>query len=172
MSIPEHIDPLIKKYSGKGVLVDTNLLILLLVGYIDTDFITRCARTNSYEVDDFYALVKLLNQFSKFTTTPNILTEVNNLANKIKGKYKDDFNNFFSEYIQNTIEKYVISKKIIANRDILKLGIADGSLLELANNKHLIITDDLPLTKYAEKHNIDIINFNYIRQYLYQLADK
>jgi hypothetical protein len=52
---------LIAKYKGQGVLVDTNLLALYLVGSVNIERIATFKRTSSFDKDDFRLLVRLIN---------------------------------------------------------------------------------------------------------------
>jgi hypothetical protein len=45
---------LIEKHRSKGVLVDTNLLVLLLVGSINKRRIPEFKRTQSFTIEDFH----------------------------------------------------------------------------------------------------------------------
>jgi hypothetical protein len=44
---------LITKHRGKGVFVDTNLLVLLLVGSVNSARIPNFKRTQDFTIDDF-----------------------------------------------------------------------------------------------------------------------
>jgi hypothetical protein len=48
-------------YRRKGILVDTNLLLLLIVGA--TPSIKNFKRTNMYDSSDYELLVRLIDQF-------------------------------------------------------------------------------------------------------------
>jgi hypothetical protein len=51
----------ITKYYSKGILVDTNLLLVLLVGLQDENLINKCERTSKYQKQDFRLLGSFLN---------------------------------------------------------------------------------------------------------------
>jgi hypothetical protein len=71
---------LLQKHYRGGVLIDSNLLLLLMIGAIDRDRITTFKRTQKYSSDDFELLQQLVSKFSKIVTTPQILTEVSTSA--------------------------------------------------------------------------------------------
>ena len=52
-----HIEQLLVEYRTKGVLVDTNLLLLYVVGVYDPSRIERWNRTRAFPEDDFELLV-------------------------------------------------------------------------------------------------------------------
>lgn len=49
----DFISGLISKHRENGVLIDSNLLLLLLVGMFDRNLIERIKRLNKYSVRDF-----------------------------------------------------------------------------------------------------------------------
>lgn len=74
---------LLESYRQKGILVDTNILLLYFVGSVNPKRISQFKRTNQFNVDDFQLLVQILGYFQKIVTTPNILTEVSNLTGQL-----------------------------------------------------------------------------------------
>ena len=74
---------LVNRYATKGVLVDTNILLLYFVGTVNRDRIERFKRTKTFTTNDYDVLVRLLSIFQKIVTTPNILTEVSNFINQL-----------------------------------------------------------------------------------------
>ena len=88
-----HIDNLVRQYRTRGVLVDTNLLLLYFVGSADSRHVTRFKRTRQYTEDDFRILAGFLALFPTLATLPNILTEVSNLiAPLMKGQHHISLN--------------------------------------------------------------------------------
>ena len=56
---------LAKRNKFKGLLIDTNLLLLLLVGLFDQDEIGKVKRTEKFTIEDFEKLKNLLTRYSK-----------------------------------------------------------------------------------------------------------
>ena len=76
----EYLAGLIARYRERGAVVDTNLLLLFLIGSYRVDLIRRFKRTQRYFPDDFHLLRRFLSEFRQIVVTPHILTEVTNLA--------------------------------------------------------------------------------------------
>jgi hypothetical protein len=53
-------DSLILRYSQKGVLVDTNILLLYFVGKVNRERVARFKRTEQFLPEDFDILLRLL----------------------------------------------------------------------------------------------------------------
>lgn len=162
------IDLITSPHKNKFVVIDTNLLLVYLVGCIDPQLINKFKKTNSrYCTEDFKILDDLISKFSKnkFVTTPNILTEVSNLGGQLSDNAKKQFFAFLAKFIQKTTEKYIQSSEISKDNLFIKFGITGMGLLELARTKHLIITDDFRLSSFCIKQGFDSINFNHLRNY-------
>ena len=72
--------PLLAMHRVSSVLVDSNLLLLYLVGLTNKDRIPLFKRTQKYTVAEFELLVRLLAIFKKIVTTPQVIAEVSTLA--------------------------------------------------------------------------------------------
>lgn len=79
--IDRYTTSLIKSYKQRGILIDTNILLLWFVGSVNRQRISKFNRTEKFEPEDYDLLLRLLEYFfPKIVTTPNILTEVNSLS--------------------------------------------------------------------------------------------
>lgn len=159
----KQLDYLLARYKSKGVLIDTNLLLLYLVGMYDPQRIPKFKRTMIFAIEDFFTLLKFFEYFNEVVTTPNILTEVNSLANQLPDNIKAAFYPKFAEQIATLQEHYIESAKVSSAPHFLKLGLTDSGILNLAQGRYLVLTDDFPLAGRLEKQGIDVINFNHIR---------
>jgi hypothetical protein len=70
------------------VLLDSNIFILFFAGQINPNRISKYCRNALYVQDDFVALAKILDNYDTIITCPNILTEVDNILNRITGEDK------------------------------------------------------------------------------------
>src|SRR5882672_2097419 len=75
-----HLDELIWKHRSPGLLIDSNLLLLYILGNTNKQRIPEFKRTQMYTIQDFELLQLLVERFSRVVTTPNVLTEISNLA--------------------------------------------------------------------------------------------
>lgn len=70
----EYIHNIFNKYRKKGVIVDTNILVLWFVGSVNRSRISQFNRTEKFAPEDYDLLVNILSNFGNIITTPNILT--------------------------------------------------------------------------------------------------
>ena len=165
----EDIDALIAKYRSKGLLVDTNLLLLYLIGCYNPDQITSFKRTKSFTVEDFELLQLLLDQFDVIVTTPNILTEVSNLSNQLPETVRLDYYSEFSRRLLQFDEHYLGTKVICRLPDFNRFGLTDTGIIELVKDRFLVLTDDFRLSGCLQSRSSDAINFNHIRAWFGEL---
>lgn len=75
-----HIEQLLVEHRTDGVLVDTNLLLLYVVGAYSPRWIGRFKHTSAFTEDDFELLGRLMGQFQTVVTTPHVLTDLQRSA--------------------------------------------------------------------------------------------
>ena len=169
--IDDYTKSLVNKYKPKGILVDTNILILWVVGSANPQMISKFSRTKQFKIEDYRVLVRILASFSKIVTTPNVLTEVSNLMVKdIKGNELSKCFAKLAEALSTEalikLEEYYVESCIITRiNKISNFGLTDCGILELARNRYLVLTDDSKLAEYLQGSDVDTINFNYIRNF-------
>ncbi|MBF0230300.1 MAG: hypothetical protein HQK64_02630 [Desulfamplus sp.] len=152
------------KYDSMPVFIDANLLLLFYIGLINKKYIPEFKRTKTYQPEDFELLYNFLNNVPKIVTTPNILTEVCNLASCLSGKYKNEFSNVFANSIAVMEECYIKSTDAIKTDEFFRFGLVDSIIINFVKGKYLLLTDDFRLSQYAESIGIAVLNFNHIRQ--------
>ncbi len=150
-------------HHGKGLLIDSNLLLLLFVGQCDPTRIMKFKRTDQFTVGDYELLAEYIEQFDEVVTTPSILTEVSNLLGQLPESLRYYFWQHFAGGLKNLHEYYTPSLELCNDRAFPKFGLTDTAILRAANRKYLVLTDDFRLTQYLIGKNIDVINFNHLR---------
>lgn len=156
---------LLTKYRNKGLLIDSNLLLTWFLGLFDPSWILRHERTSSYTLEDFEDLNAFASQFSRIVVTPNILTEVSNLAQRTtRSKLPSEFFVSFASAVHRLRESFYKSSLVVQDRCFHYLGFTDASIAQLPPGRYLVLTDDLELYGELLDRNIDAINFNHLRR--------
>ncbi len=137
------------------IIIDTNALVLLLIGLIDTNLIETHKRTSIYEEEDFDNLVSVIGNINQLIVLPNIWTEVDNLLNNFSS-YKHSYIENLKSTIKNTTEKYFESNSITEKEHFFDLGLTDSLVLECAMDCKLLITSDSKLSDYAIANGIRV----------------
>jgi hypothetical protein len=157
-------DALIRKHRGKGVLVDANLLVLLIVGLVNPDRIEHFKRTAVYTSSDFELLVRLINHLGEpIVSTPHILSQVSDLA-KLSGNEFAEGRHILKHLISQMKEHYDPSSLVTQNQAFDRLGLCDAAIAELSASGVVVLTADLDLHLTVQSVGFDSINFNHVRQ--------
>jgi len=157
------IEEAINTYKGKGLLIDTNLLLLLFVGLHSPKGIQRFKRTSQFAPEDFKRLVRVIRLFRHVVTTPSVLTEVSNLLGQLPEVLRLPNFQGFSLVIQDFQEHYLPSRELAQKPSFPRFGLTDAGIVEIANGRFLVLTDDFRLAGYLARRGIDVINFNHLR---------
>lgn len=163
----QYTDSLISRYRSAGVLVDTNLLLLLFVGRYDRDLVGTFKRTRNrgFGPADFDRFANVVVQFDALITTPHILTEVSNLMGSLTGRARDGCFELFGRSIAALSERRTAGATLAGDTAFVKVGVADTSILEAASRKtYLVFTEDAPLYDRLLQRGVDVVNYNHIRQ--------
>ena len=68
---------------ANAVILDSNLLVLLVVGTTSRSYIGKHKRLRAYTDRDFVLLLEVLSAAQRIIVTPNTVTETSNLAGQI-----------------------------------------------------------------------------------------
>ncbi|MGB3205870.1 MAG: PIN domain-containing protein [Crinalium sp.] len=154
---------LIQRYKNKGILVDTNILLLAVVGAVNRSRISKFKRTEQFTPEDYDLLIGILDNFSKVVTTPNIMTEVNSFLNQIGEPDRHKCILMLADFTNKLNEFYIESKEAAKFNNFGKLGLTDCGIINLAKDKYLVLTVDATLQNFLYSENVDVVNFNHIR---------
>lgn len=148
----------------KGIIFDTNLMLLHLLGNYDRTLIGCHKRLNTYTVDDFNILTQILKINPKLALTPHTLTEVCNLCGSDDNKSKADWLKYFQYYLTHKKERRPESS-FLMNKDstFIKFGLADCALVDASKNGYTIITNDLGCYMAIQQASGKGINFAHIQ---------
>jgi hypothetical protein len=155
-------NPLLRRYSGKSVILDTNVLLLYWCASFDSGLVRTFKRLNSFSSEDIQLLHRLLKLFPTISTTPHVLTEVSDLANSLPEWRKEDWTRHFARQVDVVKENWTSAKTLVQTPAIF-LGLADAALCALAST-HVILTIDFPLSNYLESRRLNVVNFNHLRE--------
>ncbi len=162
---------LIEKHRSKGVLVDTNLLVLLLVGSVNKRRIGTFKRTQNFTVEDFDLLSGLVSWFGKLVTTPHVLSQVSDLTD-LPGKDLRTIRGLFGSLVEQMEESYDISRVLITHDLFSRLGLTDAAIATVCSRGILVLTTDLNLQLALQNCGTDALNFNHIRPQGWTLVKK
>lgn len=144
------------------VVIDTNLLILLLVGTFDPAAIGRHRRTATFTAADFELLTRWLARYRVRLTTSPILAEASNL---LGGAFHEAASESFIEICGAMIEVIHPKAEVLQAEAFPRLGFADASILLALDEDTAILTDDVNLYLQAAYEGRHAFNFNHLRRF-------
>jgi hypothetical protein len=155
---------LLERHRTSGAYFDTNLMLVMAVGNYDPNRIETFKRTMAYTPKEYALLLKICNRCGRRLTTPNILTEVDNLSRQLPEREHKMIAAHMQRLVADMFETYHESIELLGSKTHEQMGLTDTVLIALAE-RHLIITADFPLANRIETLGRDVINFNHLRVY-------
>ena len=161
-----NIASLISQYHEEGILIDTNLLLVLLVGNVEPRLIGKAAGTKGSSIEDYERIKNILKCFSRLVTVPQILTETAYfLTTHCTANTRLDLRQELARYVflKETKEARVMSRRIAMHRSFDKLGYTDAAILTANAGKYLLLTADNGLQNFAGSMGIAVLPFQWLR---------
>jgi hypothetical protein len=111
----QYFEYLFRKYKNKGIIVDTNLMLLLVVGIYDISRIRTFKRTIKYNEMIFESALKVVSQLEQRYLTPYVMTEVDNLARNLNDHEWPALSNTLRSFTASFIEIYSEYSVLLTN---------------------------------------------------------
>ncbi len=168
-NVGSYTEILVQKFTNRGVLIDTNLLLLYAVGSSDPSIIERAAFKGlaAYDTDDLRLVLAFLSLFSTRVTTPHVLAEVSNWIGYLPRDQKvaclAQFRDIFSSFTELRVDSLASSTHQIFRF----LGLTDTAIAEVAK-QYLVLTDDARLVGHLNAMGLEALNINHLRQELWR----
>lgn len=162
---PFPLKALIQRHASKGLLIDTNVLLMYLVGLHDPNYIPQFKRTQKYTEQDFAIARGFIRHFHSLITTPHVLSELSNLSRGVQAHRAEQYFRSLVQVLTEAREEYVRKDCLLGHAKLPLFGFTDLSILEAAKRlRCLALTDDLPATGMMQAEECAVVNFNHLRQ--------
>ena len=146
-----------------SVLIDTNLLVLLIVGATDKKLIEEHRRTKAFVTRDYDELCGLLEGFDEFWITSHCLAETSNLLKHTGKKSTRSLLTTLAMFCSRTRESYLAKDLVFADDHYLRLGVADTGFIQKSKRVNCSITMDVELYESISRLGRRVVNFNHVR---------
>lgn len=146
------------------LLLDTNLLVLLVTGMTNPEYIHRHKRLAAYDLGDFRIVEGFTKDAGNLVFSPNVLTETSNMLRYAHSWVRAELSATLAELVARFGEQYVETEVAIAHQHHLRLGVADCVLLTQADAGATLLTDDLDLYLASAGSGHKAYNYNHIRE--------
>lgn len=128
-----------------GLVLDTNLLILLIAGRTNPDIIGRHKNLDAYSRSDHDVLEQIVRSASHLLVTPHILTETSNLLAQTSEPDRRSLLEFLATFIrdpQSLRELRLPSRHAATRSEFARLGLTDTALLVEHETEYTLLTAD------------------------------
>ncbi|MPQ60030.1 hypothetical protein [Duganella sp. FT27W] len=166
--LEQQLVSLIAKHGERGILVDTNVLLLYLFGKLLPAALGQ-KRLAKYSLEDADLIVQFVGRFGHILATQHVLAETSNLARQIvSGGMRDllvrQLYPWFCLQTPGSFKHCDVPGASIDAGLFARLGLTDAGLASLVRSDHLLLTDDLDLYIAAVSSGGDAINFTHMRE--------
>ena len=137
------------------VLLDSNLLLLLIVGRTNPSLIGTHKRTRDYDPGDVDVIENLIAAYDGLVTTPHILTETSNLLRQIGNPARDIIQKTLRDFILSCEEAPIESAEGCLHDQFIALGLTDAVILTACaasvgdDSRIELLTADEPVYNHA-----------------------
>ena len=131
--MPDLLEAYIGPHRRRGLLLDSNLLLLYVVGQTDRRLVRSFKRTQEFTDADFRLLFGLVTSFGSLVTTPHVLTEVNGLTNQLTGAHRQNVRVRIALDAPRWDERHVPAGPLTRTAAFASLGLTDAALAFLAH---------------------------------------
>ena len=146
-----------------SVLIDTNLLVLLIVGATDKKLIEQHRRTEAFvtrDYDELYGLLKRIRQ---------VLDHVALSGRDVERAQADEQQECskcpetLAMLCSRTRESCLHKDQVLADGHFLRLGVADTGFMQKAERVNCSITVDVHFYLAISRLGRNVVNFNHVR---------
>ena len=128
-----------------GLLLDTNLLVLLIVGSVNRDRISNFKRTRKYGKRDYELLLRVVSHFPHLYTLAHVMSEVSNLTD-LAGPERVRARHILKEMLSVLTEPEMASVRAAQRAPYDRLGLVDAAIAAVSREHGCsVLTDDLDL---------------------------
>jgi predicted nucleic acid-binding protein len=150
---------------GRRLLIDTNLLVLLVIGIVNPNRIATFKRTSKYSKQDYDLLVRALSNLTRppLYTVAHVLAEVSNLT-VLSGPERLQARHVLKRTLTSLHEPEMTSVRAAQALEYETLGLVDAAIATVAReNGCAVLTDDLDLYLALLKQGIEAFNFSHFQ---------
>jgi predicted nucleic acid-binding protein len=148
---------------NSGMLIDTNLLVLFIVGSVNYDRIETFKRTRQYTRQDYELLIRVIDRLNPLYTVAHVMAEVSNLTD-LTGAELLQARRVLKATLAILREPEMPSARAAQNRPFESLGLTDASIAAVAREyKCAVLTDDLDLYLTLGREGVTAFNFTHLR---------
>ena len=149
---------------ARQLLIDTNLLVVVVLGAVRPGHIERFNRTRQYSTDDYLLLLDIINDFDQLVVTPHVLAETSNLLGQLTEPLRATCLAYLASVLPDWKEEWRPASTLVNKVVYLRLGLTDTAAYQMAAEQVTVLTDDFDLYKATLEAGRSTINFSHRRE--------
>jgi hypothetical protein len=147
-----------------SVVIDTNLLVLLVVGSASEKYISQHKRLEEFTIEHFDLLNFVIADFSEIVLLPHILAETSSLAAHIRSPAREKVMAVFRQLIETCPELPIPSIYGAQRGEFVGLGLTDAMMLhfcamDMRGISPTLLTADSPLADKVSSMGGSVVDF-------------
>lgn len=149
---------------AKGILVDTNLFVLLVVGAVNIRRIQHFKPTQRYTERDYELLLSEIGRYqNRVYTVAHVMAEVTDLID-LPGSERKRAREVLKEFLGFMTEPALHSRVAAEDLNYERLGLVDAAILTIAREHGcMVLTDDFDLYVTLSRREMPVLNFTHLR---------
>jgi rRNA-processing protein FCF1 len=162
------LEQLVRRFHRKGIVVDTNMLLVYLVGLCHRPSVAQVLPSRAYSTRDFDLLSGILQRFSRIIVTPAVLSQVSDLAgNRLDGVRLAALRQLMATRLPGSSfsERLVPLNVVTDAGSFVPFGFADATIETIASEGFPVFTDDAALYDYLARRGAKVFNYNHVRMF-------
>lgn len=140
------------------LLLDTNVLVLWIVGNINPTLIGQHRRLREFDGEDLEIVNALALQSEDHISTPHVLAETSNFIGSGLQEMVKGGGTALTDYIGFLNEIHIPAQIIAATPAMMSLGLTDSGVLHLADENTCVISMDFHLCNRLSQKGVQAIN--------------
>ncbi len=154
----------IRPFQNGRILLDTNLLIVYVVGQTSIELIDKHRRTKkTYTNIDYLNICRIVSCFQGMITTPYILSETSNLLENDSAYSRSTLSCLKNLIENNFLETFHGSKQVVQSNLFSAHGLSDSFSLQLIEQGVFCLSVDLDFIGPLTSKYLNAVNFNHWR---------
>lgn len=151
--------------ANQSILVDTNLLVLLIVGRAKREYVEQHKRLREFTAEDYDLLEQSLSLAKGTLVSPYILSETSNLYRYAKPPRLSVFQESFCSFVLQSKEVSVSSHDMASHLAFKRFGATDTTCLGILEEFEdaVLLSTDAMLCLEAVRFGKTAVNFNHHR---------
>lgn len=147
---------MVETYRRRGVFLDTNLLLLFVVGLRSSERVRTHRKLQAFVPDDAEALYRFCGRFPRIVTMPHVLTQASDLL-------QDDDQLSLKRVVDLCEEEFIPSREVTALHQYPYMGLADAAILGRIAGSFLVLSDDGRLVHEVRRLEGGALEFDWVR---------